>query len=324
MKKWARRLMDYFTNPSLTFFDIVVVVGISPISYFNQQYRGVYFTFFSIFLIILSQCCKQFRTVKSPWITLLLLWSFISVFIHSWGITTGSVVYKWVNFCLMSEGFIYIFFGVLLFKTIAEYGRNLRLLYIILPIALYPTIKFMLQGGQVSIIMAFMVATVIYLIMTKRTKYVLIPIGLFILSGFFGQFGGNKLNLYQWMSMKFAARPYVWIELSRQVLEHPFVGSGFNKSLSPDNMVWVREIGHVVYGWLWRQNDYLSITAFLGLPIIFPIVMVLKGLFNRFRRFSFVLPFLAFCICSFFQITMFQPEKALPIIAMTALFYVET
>jgi hypothetical protein len=224
----------------------------------------------------------------------------------------------------MSEGFIYIFFGVLLFKTIAEYGRNLKLLYLTVPLSLIPTISFMLYHGQVSIVMAFVLAGIIYLLFTKRFKFAAILTFLFLLLGAFIHFGDARLNLYQWVYMKFACRPYVWIELGKQILEHPLVGSGFNKSLDLDNMVWIRQIGAVVYGFLWRHNDYLSITAFLGLPILLPIVMVLRGLFIRFKSFAYIAPFMAFCICSFFQMTMFQPEKALPIIVLTALFYVET
>lgn len=324
MKKWARRLLDYFSNPSLTFFDVAVVLGVLPIGYLYYQYRGIYFTFFSILLIILSQCCKQFKSVKSLWITLLLLWSFISIFIHSWSLTEGSVIYKWINFSLMSEGFIYIFFGALLFKTIAEYGRNLRLLYITVPLSLIPTINDMAYHGQISMLGAFVLSGVIYLCFTKRVKFAVILTLLFLLFGAFVRLGGANLNIYQWIHMKFVCRPYVWVELSKQIIEHPIVGSGFNKFLLPDDMVWVRQIGTVVYGWLYRHNDYLSIAAFIGLPVLIPIVMILKGIFMRLQRFVYIVPFMAFCICSFFQITMFQPEKALPIIVLTALFYVET
>jgi hypothetical protein len=324
MKKWARRLMDYFTNPSLTFFDVAVVLGVIPIGYLSSNYRGIYFTFFSIFLIILSQSCKQFKTVKSPWITLLLLWSFISVFIHSWSLTQGSVIYRWVNFSLMSEGFIYILFGVLLFKTIAEYGRNLRLLYITIPLSLIPTMRFMAHHGQVSMVMAFAISSILYLIFTKRVRFAVILTLLLFVVGFLLRFGGDNLNLYQWFIMKFTCRPYVWVELCRQIAEHPFIGSGYNKLLLPDDMVWVREISKVTYGWLWRHNDYLSISAFIGLPVLLPIVMILKGIFIRLQRFAYIIPFTAFCICPLFQITMFQVEKALPIIVLTALFYVET
>jgi hypothetical protein len=223
--------------------------------------------------------------------------------------------YNWVNYCLMSEGFIYLFFSIWFLRTVSTHSVNLRWLWFTIPFAIYPIVVFMLRTRQMSFLLSFALATLIYLIMTKRYKIYIVALIFTIVL---------VISKYQWILFKWNCRPYSWIELGRQIMEHPFVGTGYNKTLIPDNMMWIRQIGNVVYGWLWRQNDYLSIASFLGLPILIPIAMFLKDLFMRFRKFAYVVLFMAFCLTSFMQITMFVPEKALIVITLLSFFYSET
>lgn len=210
---------------------------------------------------------------------------------------------------------MYIFFGSLLFKLIVEYSSNLKWLYLTLPIASSAWIKDILHGGQVSLAFSIGLGVLIYLALLKEYRiffFILSVIGLCVVIDF------------KWICMKWVCRPYIWIELMREWTEHPFVGSGFNKYFIPDNVTWIRQIGTVTYGWLYRHNDPLSIGAFLGSPILIPLFMFLKDLFHRFKRSVYVIPFMAFLILCCFQITFFRADKALIVITSTALFYTKT
>lgn len=302
-------------SPLPSFFDLSVMAGIFGILWLPKVYQGIYLVFFSIFICSLTLMLKPIKNWKSIGLALFVLWSFVSVFIHSWMVDAKSVTYKWVNFSLMSEGFIYILFGSILLVNIVNYSRNIKLIYFIIPIAMIPWIKVMLYHGQISPMLGLAVAFIAYLIMKKEYMIaVILTVPMII----------GCLVKHEWIIMKWICRPYVWVELLKQIKEHPFVGSGFNKFLTPDNLTWIRQIGAVTYGWLWRHNDYLSIAAFIGTPVLLPIGLFISEVFNKLRYSWKVVPFMAIAIMCFFQMTMFSAEKSFILITGTALLIWDT
>jgi len=303
-----------FLSPMPSLFDIVVCLGVIPIGYLQKEFQGFYLVFFTLFLLCLTMSIKRYKEYRNIWLTLLLLWSFAGIFVHSWVVNINSVCYKYLNFYLMSEGFIYILFGTLLFWVIATRGKNLSLLWITVPIALVPLYQKSVYCGQMSYLMALGLAIVIYSFIRGYIKVgILATLIIAIIA---------VLN-YDWLCLKFNCRPYVWIQLCKEILKHPFVGSGFNKYLLPDNMIWVEKIGTIEYGWLFRQNDYLSIGAFLGFPILIPIIGFISTLIMKFKKSWKIIPILSFVLVCFFQITMFEPYKAFIIVTILGALQVE-
>ena len=310
----VRKNIKLFSSPMPSLFDLVVCLGIIPIGHISREFKGFYLVFYTFFLIALSISTKFSRNYKNIWLALIMLWSFIGIFIHSWIVNTNSVTYKYFNFYLMSEGFIYVFAGTLYLYMIINKCKNLRLLWLTLPIALIPLINVQVHTGQMSYILALIVGLVIY---SFRKSYW--TLSFIMLSGLVIVAVSN----ISWLIMKFECRPYVWIQLIRNIVQYPLVGTGFNKLLQPDNMIWVTQIGTIEYGWLFRHNDYLSIAAFLGLPILIPIIGLTCNFYNKFKDSWKLIILSSFVIVAFFQITMFDMYKAFIILTVLGYLHVE-
>lgn len=311
-KVWGWLLQMVCPTPSLT--DFVFAIGIIPIGFIDRLYQGIYLVSLSLLLFAFSIAREDTKKFVSPALSFILFWSFISIFLHSTLLPTKSVMYNYVNFSLMSESFIYILAGILLLKTVIGKVVNIRLLYLTIPIALIPVVNKMLYFGQVTPVFAVLLAFAFYFIGRQKKIFVVLTslLALTIL-----------ITNFQWVAMKFNCRPYVNIELLRQISENFWKGTGFNRFLTPDNLIWVRQIGNFEYGWLYRHNDFLSITAFMGVPILLGIVLFLKELFDRVRYTPWIIMFTAIVLMCCFQITMFLPDKALIIIACMVTMYCE-
>lgn len=304
-------------SPKPSLFD-VLASGILLITFFNGSFlRGTYFIFYSVGLICMTMILKRKREYISLPLTLFLLWSLFMVFNHNEIklIPIDVIMNHYFNVTLMSEGFIYIFIGIFLFKTLIEYSTNLKFIYLLLPFSLIPLSKFYVYGARITPVLAIGLGFLIYLILRK--KYLLswiitLPISIFVI-----------LN-WKWVLSKFACRPYVFVELIKQIGEHPFIGSGFNHTLYPNNMIWVRKIGNIVYGWIYRHNDFLSIGAYLG---IFTLICVIWFMVESVRKIGirmYLLPILIICIMASFQMTMFEPDKAAICLVLIAISIKET
>lgn len=294
--------------------DYFVIFGVLPIGFLRDDFKGLYFVWFSIFLWILSLGMKPRMTYNSTILMLLSLWFFVSLFTHAWGISTKDVCWKYVNHYLMGEAFMYCLAAVILLKTIIEFTKNVKLLYVTLPIAAIPWILKQAHGGQISLILSLAVAVMVWAFMNKRRILAYLILSIMALA--------ITVN-FDWVVMKFSCRPYVWKDLLFIIKQHPFIGTGFNRYLSADNMIWVKLINGINYGYIFRHNDYLSIAAFLGLPILIPIGMFLKQLWQDFRRTYFFIPVLTMMLLCFVQMTMFKADRALFVIASLGLFYQE-
>lgn len=311
-KVWS--ILKSIVCPTPSLLDLTFALGIIPIGFIDRMYQGIYLVGLSLLLFAFSIDREDTKRFVSPGLSFILFWSFISIFLHSTSLSTKSVMYNYVNFSLMSESFIYILASILLLKTVIGKVVNCRLLFITIPIALIPIISKMIYFGQVTPVFAILLAFAFYFIRKQKKIFVVLTslLALTIL-----------ITNFQWVLMKFNCRPYVTIELLRQIWENFWVGTGFNRFLTPDNLVWVRQIGRLEYGWLYRHNDFLSITAFMGIPILLGVTMFLGELFDRIRYTPWVIMFTAIILMCCFQITMFLPDKALIILSSIVLMYCE-
>lgn len=331
--------LRYFLKPCPSLFDLCVGCFLFiPMLHGNHD-KAVFLVFYAVFLVIVSWLMKPKRQYRSLPLTLLAFWSLLGVFIHSFDIWWGSRTMLYLNYYLMVEGFLYVFFGILFVITVVKYSTNIRFILILLPFALIPWYAGLLWKGSVTPIAALGIAIVIYLFLTKRLLWGAMASGIGIVSAW--------LN-WSWICMKFASRPLVWHQLIVNMFYHPMrrmegvgdihdpgiqlspflekfcnnhfadfadkvkpwlagiVGSGFSDYLDPE-YTWVDKD---VFGWSYKQNDYFFLAEALG-----PITLILMAWFiiSSLRKIGIqpaLILFMALIISSFFQLTMYFPDKA--------------
>ena len=299
--KWAIWAREFIT-PRPSVLDLFIA-GMLAITFFRDKFQqGMFFVFYSIFILILTFFMKPKRDYISIPLVLLVLWSFIGIFIHNKiKIVPDAFINQWFVISIMFEGFIYILAGFLLFRSIVNYSTNLKFIFLLLPVFAVPLVKVYSFGGRITIPTAFLVSVVIWLFVNK--KYILS-----LALGFAGAF--TAFSMWPWIQVKFACRPYVWKELLRQITEHPFVGSGFDHRLTVDNMVWVREINGTVFGWIYRHCDPLSLAAYLGIAsLAFLTWLIIETIFKT-RKTIYLIPILTMVLAACFQMTFFESSKA--------------
>jgi len=283
-------------------FDLATV-GILGITFFPDRFlQGTFFVFYSLFIFTLTLLFKPRREYTSTPLVLLILWSLAMVFTHNnIVVVPSSVINFYFNVSIMFEGFIYILCGFLLFRSLITHTKQPLLYLILLPISLIPLLKTGLYTGSTTLGAALAVSLTIYLFIKKEK-----------LLGFLAGITGITIALliWPWIQMKFICRPYLWIELLKRIGEHPFVGQGFNHTLQPDSMIWIRQIGAVVYGWIYAHNDYLHLASCLGFIVLPLLCWFVVETIRRIGNTIYLIPFLTIAIASFFQITMFLPNKA--------------
>ena len=261
---------------------------------FNQS---IYLIFSMIFVICLTVGMKPKRDYRSLPLSLLTLFSFLGIFLHSTSVVKLPVANAYINASLMFEGFIYIFIGSLFLKSVVNYSKNITFIWALVPVAMIPWIKMMIIG-RVTVVAALVLSTMIYMIIKK--KYI-IPVLLSICGIAF-----TVVN-WDWLSMKFFCRPYIWGQLVSDIIKHPFVGEGFCKYLW-GNMTWAVH-GGVVYGWIYRHNDYLGLGAYLGIPSMVCVIWFVVNTIKRIGVRILLIPFLTIAIACCFQMIMFFPDK---------------
>jgi hypothetical protein len=286
-------------SPCPSIFDLSIV-GILYTPFLRNDFlRGWYFVFCSIFIMCLTLFLKPKREFKAVHLGLFALWSFAMIFLHNrMEITPNSLINHFFNVSIMSEGFLYIFCGIFLVKNIVTYSTNLRFLILLLPVAFIPIVNYNVYGGRVTIPAAILISMITYLFLNKKN------IPAIILSALTG---ATAVFMFPWIQMKFQCRPILWRELIRQIIEHPIIGTGFNHTLYPDNMVWVRENN---YGWLWRHGDFLSIGAYLGISALLLVLWFTVDTLIKMGKSIYLIPILTIVLTSCFQMTMFSPDKA--------------
>jgi hypothetical protein len=292
--------------PSL--FD-VLVCGILAVPFLKTPFREVFFIFYSILILSFSLFCKQKREFRSWGLAVLVSTALVGVFVHSYSVSAASVTFKYLNLYLMSEGFIYILFGALLLTTAVRYGKNLNCASVLIPVAAYPVLKYMVESQQYTLLLASLLALVGYLVVKGRPRWALgILLPLLMVA----------VLKHEYLLRHFACRPEVWGQMIRSVSDHPWVGIGFNHYLTPDNMVFCHKLGLPYYGWIYAQNDYLNLAMLLGVPALAGALWFTGEALWQARRTWRVVLVAALAVTSCFQITMFQLDKASIILVILA------
>ena len=309
MKNIVRLRSLIASGPAVFDFLIAGILGITFIS--NQFLQGTFFVFYSILIFVLTLFMKPRRNYTSIPLALLVLWSFIMIFVHNKiNVVPNSIINYYFNVSIMFEGFIYILAGVMLFRSVIMYSKGPNFIFALLPLSLIPLLKQGIHTGSITIGAALIMSMIIFLFL-NREKWVAVLLTVASLT--------MASLMWPWINMKFICRPYVWIELLRQIKEHPFIGKGFNHTLLPDNMIWVRKIGTVIYGWLWAHNDYLNLAACLGAIVLVFLAWFVIETIRRIGNTVYLIPFLTIAIAACFQITMFMPDKAAVCILISAI-----
>ncbi len=314
MKKWGGVIMGFFLNPRPSLFDLCACLGVIGIPFIPQNIYGFYFCFYAVFITIIGFQSRCYSNDVFPSLTLLSLIALIGLFLHSFIYGPGSITFQYLNFYLMFEGFAYIFFGSAMFYVLVSKGRNLRLFFLTLPIALIPYIKYSLHSGRGSIVFAMAIALIIYLIIKRQYKWAFV-VALFAIDIVVWKFA--------WFKMKWACRPPLWKDMiyslnmkNPGIALHPFIGSGFNKFLMPDNMMVSTSWGKT---WLFKHNDYLNAMIILGVFAIAPIIDFMSEIFNRVKNSIYLIPVLTIAILCFVQATICFGDRALAVICILGL-----
>jgi hypothetical protein len=214
----------------------------------------------------------------------------------------------------MFEGFIYLFFGILFLFTIIKYSRNIRFLYLLSPILLIPWIKDTISAERIKYTPFFSIALVLMVYLYMKRKY--LWSGLVFLGGVI-----TFLFNHSFIIGYFNTRILMTKELLKDIFHHPFIGTGFNKTLDPNNMKFVSEGAN---GWLFRYNDTLSMGAYIG---VFAIILLTWYMVETFLKIGFnykSMIILAIILISTFQMTIFFVEKAVSCLLLIGLCIIQT
>lgn len=281
-----------------TFFDICAGTFLVFLVYTEDIFlRSVIFIFGIIFLMCLSLGIKPRDNYSSKSLLLASLLSFVGIFVHSFEIVPNSALNKFFNVSLMFEGFIYLFFGIYLLFLIINFSKCRWLYWAAIALSLLRFVPDCYTQGRVSFLLSFVIAFFIWLIINGKIKFAACVIAVGLIFTLFN---------WDWIVMKFRCRPFVWLQLVKDILRHPFIGEGYCKYLW-GNMNWIKE-GN--FGWLYRHNDYLSLAAYIGSPVLPFLGCFLASSIKRIGRSASLIPFLTIAILCFFQMTMFYPDKA--------------
>ena len=265
---------------------------------FRVETQRLYFVFGIIVLYFLSFFSKPIRQLEEWRIGAFGLWSLIMMFWHS-KIWIDSITFKYLNFYLMSEGFIHVFCAILFYKLIYEYVNKLPAVYFAL--AVYLVRGFMIKS--LTPIFTVVICFFIWCACKKKSIFgsllVLAVTGIFIYSNF------------DYIALKWSCRPYVWKIVLKQIAERP-MGYGFDKNLMSNMVIGLR-------GWNLIHNDYLNLLRDLGVVAIGILSMFLLKFFRNFKVNFLSLACVGSLIASFFQSTMYFPRNSILIISFFAL-----
>ena len=270
--------------------------------YSMETAQKLYFVFGVFALYALSFFSTPKRRLKDWRIGVFVLWCLFSMFWHS-QIITSSFTYRYLNFYLMSEGFIHVFCAILLYRLIYENVDRLPAIYHACLIYLGRV----LMIKSLTPIFAVIICSLIYCIAKKRyllSLFILVCVCLFI--------GSN----FDYIASKWQARAFGWPYTIKEIIQSP-LGYGFDKNLM-SNMIL-----KPVAGWGFRHNDFLNIARDLGLPALVIIGLYLQRFFKSFRLNLLSMACLCGLIICCFQTTAYMPKNGVLIICLFALWEVK-
>lgn len=341
-----RRFLKIFFVPRPTFFDICAG-GLILIPFVRGGLgRSVFIILYIAFLVSISIGMTPKRQYRSLPLSLLTVWALLGLFIHSFVIYPTSITRNYLNLYMMTEGFIYIFFGILYIRTVYSYSTNIRFIYLLIPVAMIPWYEGLARIGSLTPLAALAVSATIYLLLSKR----------YVVGSAIATCGLVWMKWqWPWISMKFRCRPFIWGQLFKNMFYHPvrkdainildtgvefspffekllnslfpetyvkmkpylvgIFGSGFSEYLGSE-YTWVDKDK---FGWVHRQSDFLSFGECLG-PIA--LVILIWFLIRSIRRIGIqpaLIMFMTIILVCFFQLTMFDPAEAGVCLAIGAL-----
>jgi hypothetical protein len=306
---WSRGLL--VPRPSL--FDILVS-GFLLAPYIERgTMQEVFFVFYVFMLWSVSLMIKPQRRYASIPLSLICLWSLIGVFVHSFSVSEDSFTRRYLTLYLMGEGFIFILAGCVLIHLFVNYTRNIKFTKILLLVSAIPVVAGYLGKQQMTFALAFAIGWIVYLAIRKQWKWVLGMVGVLVVF--------CVLNWWFVVS-KFGCRPLVWGLMVKDIVKHPFVGSGFLQVLGFENMRYVIKENHM--GWTYNHNDFLSFTAFLGLPALVALGWFTVATLKRTVNSIAIIPAIGLILLCSFQMTMFEIGKASIILVMLSLIILHT
>lgn len=292
LKNWSSLIFNF-----LIYFSLVIVF------INNDTFRGSFFIFYSLFLFIISLSIEQKRKFISKSLVLLIILNMFNMFIHSYTIPEKSIVLKYFNMYILSEGFIYLLSGALFLVTVIKYLSNIKLMYILFPIALFPWIKELIHP-RISILLSALLSFLIYSVIKRKFK---VCIFILLLLSFIC----IKYNSHFYCRNN--QRCFVANKLVEDIKNHPIIGTGYIKTINPEYCVFKPS-----YGWVYRHNDFLSFAAYQGIPSLILLIIFLYSIFKiiGLNVYSFII--LTFVFTCFMQATMFVDiRKALVILFIT-------
>lgn len=296
-------------QPAPSVFDIfiafILIINFIPETYIKE----IFFVFYTWFLLCLTFMFKAKRQYSNVWLGLLVLWSLVNVFIHSYFISQESITFKYKNMYLMSEGFIYIICGAIFLNIVVRYSKNIKFIYLLSPVLLMPWFFEFSKDHHLTPFVALFLSLIIYSVIKKRlwVSFLLLAPGLVYF-----------YIKHTWVLSKFRFKIPMVKELVSQIIQHPFVGSGFNKTLNADNMVFLFKENL----WLWKYNDFLNIGSQLGITALILCVLLAFKILNTMKSgVCFVLSLTLILIMSA-QSIMFFVDKAVSYLLLTGMFVV--
>ena len=332
-----QKVIPYSFNIALYFF--IIICPIFILGNWNlDMIQDIFFCFGIFALLGLSFICPKQREYYNPYLGIFVLYSILNLLIHTFNYSlTSSISSSFINYCLMSEGFIYILCGSILIYLIVSYSKEFKVrypllilniiniifcisqllgyhfiwnnkqeifgvmgtkthlgifsalsipvLYSINPILfIIPAVNLFLSNSWGSM-MGFVIASAIFF--KKKSLPIVIP-GVIIIIVLF----------HNLIKFKILVRVNSFIYTIKEIITHPFVGWGFDNSLT-FNMIPIKNEGMV-----YRNFDLLNITRDLGIPFFIIIILLLKRIFN-WQRDYLLYSFIILLTCSCFQTSMY-------------------
>lgn len=291
-------------KPSL--FDLMIC-GILALPFINNPFhRGSYLVFYSLFLLCASFSLPIKNNYRSAPLSLLLITSVVLIFVHHpYRVVEHSIMNMYFNVAMMSEGFIYILAGCILFFTITRYAVNAKFILTMALLASLCPIRFLfINNSQVSLGVSLIMAVTIWLILNKKYR---ILIDSSIIAFF------TLILNWPYVRAKGTCRPEIWMACLREIKQHPFIGYGFNDSVMPDGLF---KVGS--WNWVYRHNDYLYIWSALGIVAFIAVIWWTIDCLMKIGKTVYLIPFLFLVFLCNMKETMLIPERAAICIVIAA------
>ena len=337
--------------PLLLMFDIIMIGFITLLPMMKDLSQSIFLIHGTIVIMCVSLICRRQREYRSVPLMILAIWALINMFGRSFtGLKTGDEIAGYfvqnINWTLLNEGFLYIFFGILLIKTIVEYSKHWKWYFV--PVIFWVVFYLLTvglglnfgpqgiatkglslmgifrvwsrEGWSITPLLAVLIGATLTMLKHERTRLLSIVT---IVSGI-------GIVIYKWTyiwGVKWISRPDFWKATIQRIMHSP-LGYGFYQTVNTkDGLVApeLPEFGSCLRRWGrgWRQNDFLEITEYLGVIAGICITWFLIGLFWRSKGgIAYFLGITALCMC-LFQRTMFFPIKAGIIEVIIALLILE-